>query len=456
MKHVSRRDFSAGALALAAMGVTRPAKASGAFSIATLEAASSPVGTFNSLCPKMAILPSGKIVVGYLTSTNYPTQTAQNFRLDLLNPDFTLVTRLYEQVLPTNPPAVLATATGEVYVAYSDLVTGIVWVGFWSDPINHPTTRAWYQGPTQGQSGKFSAAWDETRRCLFYIGNQNQPIVRFEEGGAYTQIPIFTASPNAVLEYPSLQVNPDSRIDLAWVNIPANNPAGASPQYRGANYMTSGAGIMGQNYSGNSWGIGIQGGAIAIPTTPDSASTLYTSAEELTKNAFMSSFFADDAYAHFVLWENPGLAERGLANPNRAGMTYIRASRINGSIQFRRNPLRGDTLIPKYDGSGGSIITKRNGNLYIVCASGDRLISLVSPDDGVTWHDHQMFQDPSWTVAGWLNNNFIYTIGSVQPAFTFGSTDIIGTFSIVNESAQNWANLPGMPAAQTMAFRLTL
>ncbi|MBZ4157064.1 hypothetical protein JYG50_25500, partial [Escherichia fergusonii] len=81
-------------------------------------------GTFNSLCPKMTILPSGKIVVAYITSTNYPTQTAQNVRIDLLNPDFSLVTRLYEQVLPTNPLGVLSSATGELYVVYSDLVSG--------------------------------------------------------------------------------------------------------------------------------------------------------------------------------------------------------------------------------------------------------------------------------------------------------------------------------------------
>ena len=424
------------------------------FSVATLEANSTPAGTFNSLSPKMAVLPNGMIVVGYLTSTNYPAETAQNFRLDLLNADFSLNTRLYEQVLPTNPPAVVASATGEVYVVYSDLITGIVWVGYWPDPINHPTTRAWYQGPTQQPSGKFSAAWDETRRCLFYIGNQNQPMVRFEEGGAYTVIPLFSTSTTGVLEYPSVQVNPDGRIDLAWVNVPAN--WSGPPWYRGANYMCSAAAVMGQGYSANAWSIGTQGPAITIPTMPDNGQTQYSTNEELVKNVFMSSFFADDQYLHFVMYETPGQAERGLANPNRGGMVYIRASRINGSIQLRRAPLRGETFVPKYVGSAGSIITKRNGNLYIVCASGDRLLSLVSPDDGVTWHDHQMYQDPAWAASGWLSNNFIYTVGAVQPQFNFGSTSIIGTFSIVEESAQNWVTLPAMPPAQTMAFRLTL
>lgn len=394
--------------------------------------------TFNSNTQKVARNEHGTLV-SYLKSRN-AAYTAQGVVFKLIPPGGPMV-EVATATLATNPPCVEASASGEFFAAFPDWTANVLHAYVWRD-ISASTTPERLTFSLVGD-GKFSCAFDESRRTFYYIGLSGTLVQwRVDHGVFYTR-KLWAQNIN-LAQYPSLQVSSDGVLHAFW-----NTLTGSAPSYRSVQYLVSPDG--GNTWMSNWHPAGTANAFLPYPAPPVAsdefgASFRMTRDEDHGANAFMLSAYADSAQIAAVWSFVPGYAERCFVSQKRCSSVFMR---------YQRKTLARDQIVPIRLGNrvlrphGGGGLFKRGGRLFFVTTETAELV--LARVEGESFVEVSRIAIPD---AGPNRCPFELSIFRGSDA----DDDVIGTFTHLNVSCADWATMPDNAGvtSEVVAFRLPL
>jgi hypothetical protein len=255
-------------------------------------------------------------------------------------------------------------------------------------------------------AGKYSCSFNMARNEFYYLGWSK--LVRID-AATMTVIDnrtFFENGPNGLMQYPHLSFEPTGQdLAVAWTTV-SPVPIGASGSlYKDARYLTSG------DYGG-AWQIPTTGDDARLPVVVDDTGPApqallppdYTgaAAAQAAGNEW-ENWLDDMAFAdgYFFFMYNT----YGSAAPD-AGVRYVRTSLTSSSPSVSSLHFRGDSL--EISSLGTFFVTQPapGGGHFLYAVGGSpeqRLVVLMSRDDGVSWHDFAASEprpNPIYAVSG--------------------------------------------------------
>lgn len=393
------------------------------FSTAVAGSSQSGFALFNSNSPHVARNAKGTFIAYQVDANAAYTSNTEQVVWFAGDPAATSPVTLYEAASTSEPPCIVAAYTGEVFAINADWINNVITVQKWADVATSTTPQTFtFTGRPQRGNGKFTCAWDEQRRSIFFVGDGGEIVQIGENGGLIAATPIFSQG-TYPMQYPNIYIAPDGQVDLAWVTVDTSFTA--APQYRSIEYMGSRGPSSAWSTNGNApWAWA----APAAPILPDEGGpawlVTYTSEMLSGQNKFLISMISDNVGSvHFVFGVSPTADERCFATGgNRCTLAYVRKNRLtqDKNPTAIARPLRTQSIFPH--GDFGGLITIRGNQLYFITAYEDQLVAIVSSDWGNTWQDLTSMIIPN--VAGACVKDLNGDRGQSTDA------DIIGSFTI--------------------------
>jgi len=333
---------------------------------------------------------------------------AQQWRLSRSTDGGRSFTTIYEATHPTNPPVLETDEAGNVYLIRPDFVDENAYLYRFraSDEYAQPLISK-IEGAV---AGKYAMAHDPKRGLLYYAGHTFGDHMRFcavgLDGEVQRSTDLLVKGPSALPQYPSLCVDREGVLHLAWTTLALRPQA----IYWSIHFIQSGDG-------GKTWrkmdGALLKPPIVADEHGPTDRVTLDDEYEVLT---WLSNFLVQDGKAHFIY-----LAQF----PAGLRQHYVRYD--------LKSAKKDRDVWPKFAGQELSLLHTSgffaaraalpDAPLYCVLAQEKRVACLASDDSGATWYDYAVSRE--------MRN--MYSIGGCREVTAGGH--VIGSFTETVEGA---------------------
>ncbi len=276
---------------------------------------------------------------------------------------------VHESTDATNPPAIETDANANIYLARPDFSDGNSYLYRFAaaDDYAEPAITT----IPASSHGKFAMAIDEPRGQLYYFSANNTFHVIGLDGELRSSTQLLQPGPNAVLQYPSLDVYSDGTLFAAWTT-----------QKHGV-YLYWDIHVMKSRDGGATWqtltGEPLQPPVVCDDTGPTERISLD---DEFEAHTWLSSFIASGGKLHF-------LYEAQTPEPREH---YVRYDIATGRRELDIYPRFGGATLAfcRLDGLLATTPERDGGPLYCVGTVGRRPACIVSFDNGDTWRDHAL------------------------------------------------------------------
>ncbi|HUD20013.1 MAG TPA: dockerin type I domain-containing protein [Patescibacteria group bacterium] len=329
-------------------------------------------------------------------------------------------TTIYESTDPTNPPTIETDSQGIIYLIRNDHTeqgrSAYLYRFYPEKDFKNPTITTI---PDAGFSGKFGMILDESRHQIYYA--KHNPMFMFTIGldGTVKRKTLINTDGVAFANYPQFTMDEHNNLYLAWVTN-----KGSNANYRSIHVIKSLDG-------GVTWRK-LDGTTLTLPVVADETgpTDMLIFHSELTGSSWLSSFIVKNNKIHFVYntWDlNNGTWIRG-------PQYYARYDLTTGQRdKFIEGTWKGETLAIS-NSSAVCATDRADTQSPIYCTSADkdrRMVTLVSYDNGDSWHDFAVSApfppDPQFPALNNDNYENIYSIGGYRSITSDGM--IIGTFT---------------------------
>ncbi len=306
------------------------------------------------------------IFMAHIRRRNEP-YTAQQWRLLWSQDGGQSFQTLYEATHATNPAALETDEEDNVYLVRPDFGDGNSYLYRFLAADDYAEPRV--STIPASSHGKFAMAIDEPRGQLYYFSANNTFHVIGLDGEVRSSVRLLQPGPNAVLQYPLLDVYADGTLFAAWTT-----------QKHGV-YLYWDIHAIKSTDGGATWQR-LDGQPLEPPIIADDAGPTdrITLDDEFESHTWLSSFLAAAGKLHFLYQ----------AQTPEPGEHYVRYDIATGRKELDVHPrFGGETLaFCRLDGLLATGPERDGGPLYCVATVGQRLACIVSFDNGDTWHDH--------------------------------------------------------------------
>ncbi|MEA3402361.1 MAG: hypothetical protein U9R79_14080 [Armatimonadota bacterium] len=311
------------------------------------------------------------IFMTYIRRRNDP-YTAQQWRLLWSRDGGRSFQTLHEDTHATNPAVLETDAEDTIYLVRPDFADGNSYLYRFLAADDYAEPRI---STIPGSShGKFAMALDPGRRQLYYFSANNTFHAIGLDGEVRSSVRLLQPGPNAVLQYPLLDMSPDGTLFAAWTT-----------QKHGV-YLYWDIHVMKSQDGGASWQR-LNGRPLEPPIVADDSGPAdrITLDDEFECHTWLSSFIAKEGKLHF-------LYEAQTPEPREH---YVRYDLQSGERELDVYPrFGGETLgICRLDGFFATDADRAGGPLYCVgtaLSASRRLACVVSYDNGDTWRDYAL------------------------------------------------------------------
>jgi hypothetical protein len=343
----------------------------------------------------------------------------------------------------TEAPCLEADADGNVYAAYASNDFTDLSITKLGAADGYATATS-VQVPGAG-TGKLSCAMKDG--ILYVLGWARLTRVDTRTMSVVDDRAFFVPSDTDDPQYPHLTFDPDeTALYFAMNDVARATPAGIQGIYTDVRYA------MSQDL-GVSWQIPATGRTLALPGLDGSQAILSADVERARAAAptataerghwwgnWLDSFTAADGYLFFMYLAGDLRYIDGTLGVAETSTRFVRTSLTSETPSVTLDRLAGDTY--ELDSIGASFVLEKaptGGHvLYAVGATKDnRLLALVSRDDGTTWHDF---------AVGPAEQRQFYAIGTAR--MVTSDRAIIGSYTSLP--------LPGELAGSVGFFRIPL
>lgn len=279
----------------------------------------------------------------------------------------------FEQTDVTRPPIIETSASGTLFVLYSDLPSERAHLLRFahSDLQQSPD---WSRELEYGGSGKMAMLYDDASDTLYYSAGYTGQFFRVRRASSQTPEVIRTrvTGPGQIAwtaHYTHLYLDREGKLYLAWTSYDENRG-----RYWSLHFIVS-------DDRGETWRTAA-GTQLTLPVPADHTgpADMIAISTDQTPDVFLSSMTVKEGRAHFMYgaWAADGLSVQ---------QRYVR---YDLHSQERTDvPLAGSSLnLRSESGFFATDRERENGMIYAVGASSDdRLAALVSYDNGGSWAD---------------------------------------------------------------------
>ncbi len=347
-------------------------------------------GTFQSHNQKV-LANAGGIFMTHLRSRNEP-YTAQQWRLSRSTDGGKTFTTLYEATHGTHPPVIETDEHDNVYLVRSEFTDGNAYLHAFlaADGYAKPRVTPIPRGAAQ----KVALCYDRGRKQLYYASHNRFDVIALD-GTVRSSVQLFQNGKNAEMQYPTLCMDADGVLHLAWTSV-----AHGRYLYWSIHFMQSPDG-------GATWR-NADGAALLTPIVADDTGPgqRVSLDDEFEAQTWLSNFLVRGGKAHFLY----------LARTDPSRQHYVRYDLNTGKRELDVSPaFKGETIaLHGLDG----FFAASESTLYCVGHTADQRIGcLASDDNGRTWRDHAI----SETVES------LYALGGCRAVTADGF--VIGSFT---------------------------
>ena len=319
-------------------------------------------------------------------------------------------TSVYQRNLYVNPPTIEAAKDGNIYLIYPETDNKRTCFqkfsssnGFSSPILTKTYTQAY-------SSGKFATAYDPQRR-VFYHATQGGYVYGINEAGAVTSVSkqVFQKGSNSKPSYPHLFV--DDTDDIHYAMTTADLVDDGSP-YQTIRYLKSTDGGWGN------WKT-MSGAGVGTPTTTDvgGPATMINYSNEVDHNTWLANMHEKGGKLHFAYKNRSNGAMRYLRFDEATGAREITTDSWSGG-SWRINSVAAAFASDPDDHTSPLFAVGGNGE---GSGDGNRLVALVSYDNGTTWSDHSRsgwygrLSDPGTARAVTADGKVIGSVAADNP-----------------------------------------
>ena len=335
-------------------------------------------GTFQSHNQKIISSRYGIFMV-HLRSRN-PSYTAQQWRLSRSPDGGRTFVRLFEATHATNPAVLETDAAGNLYAARPDFADGNAYL-YRFTPADGFRRPAVHRIPAAA-AGKFAMAYDAARRQLYYFSQRGSLHVVGLDGQVRFVVSLLRPGEHAYLMYPLLSLARDGVLYAGWTT-----------QKHGV-YLYWDIHVMRSPDGGRTWQR-LDGQSLSVPFPADDTGPAQriTLDDEFASHTWLSNMMALDGKLH--------LAYLAQTAPPREH--YVRYDLSTGRQDHRIQPaFRGSHIsLRNLDGFFAAPAAGEGGPLYYVSrnAEDSRIACLASDDNGSTWYDYAVSDEPRTPYA---------------------------------------------------------
>jgi hypothetical protein len=328
--------------------------------------------------------------------TRNQAYTAQTWRLSRSTDGGRTFSTVYEAVHATNPAVLETDDADNIYLIRPDFQDGHAYL-YRFLAKNEYREPALTQIP-HGSAGKFAMYLDRGRKQIYYFAHNNTFHVIGLDGKVRKMSRLCQPGANAVLQYPLLSMDLDGTLHAAWTT------------QKHGQYLYWDIHHMLSPDAGASWR-NLDGEALSPPVKADDSgpAARITLDDEFEFHSWLSSFLVKDGKVHFLY----------LAQTDPPRQHYTRFDIATGKRDLDIQPeLRGREI--RLQGLGGFFATRssqKGSPLYVLLPEKDHIASLVSHDNGQSWHDYAQGK-------GTFN---VYSLGGSREISEDGH--ILGTFT---------------------------
>ncbi len=353
-------------------------------------------GTFQSHNQKVVSNQHG-IFMAHLRSRNKP-YTAQEWRVSRSTDGGKTFVSIFEATHATNPAVLETDAAGNLYLARPDFGDHNVYLYRFS-PADDFAKPAISTVPGAA-AGKYAMTYDAPRKQLYFFSHNNTFNVIGLDGKVRHTATLLKPGEKASVMYPLLSLATDGVLYAGWTT-----------QKHGI-YLYWDIHVMRSRDGGRTWER-LDGTPLAIPFPCDHSGPAQriTLDDEFESHTWLSSMMAKDGKLHF--------AYMAQTTPGREH--YVRYDLATGRQDHRIQPeFKGDDIaLLNLDGFFVTRASLPNAPLYFVSrnARDSRIGCLASDDNGRTWYDYAVGEQPRTP----------YAIGGCRELTADG--DIVGSFT---------------------------
>jgi hypothetical protein len=317
----------------------------------------------------------------HLRTRNEP-YTAQTWRLSRSTDGGATWQSVYEATDATSAPAMETTADGTLYLARPDFTSRNAYLYRFRLSDDDPFTSPEITVIPEASAGKYCLMLDPPREQLYYFSHNGRFSILGLDPAVKHQTTLLGRGENAGLQYPLLHLGVDGVLYAGWTT-----------QKHGL-YMYWDMHAMQSRDGGRSWQR-LDGVALTPPIIADDGGPAerITFDDEYDAHTWMSSLLAKDGKLHFAyLAQSPIWREH-----------YVRYDLATGREDLRMQPaFRGERLSMYL--SSGVFVTRASlpdAPLYYVSRNktDDRIACLASDDNGRTWYDYAVSDQPRTPYA---------------------------------------------------------
>ena len=317
-------------------------------------------------------------------------------------------TAVYQRNFFVNPPTIEAAKDGNIYLIYPESSSQTRFQRFTaSNGFSSPTISTTFS--QAGSAAKFASVYDPGRR-VFYHATQWGYLYGINEAGDVTSVSkqVMQSGSSSKPSYPHLFL--DDSGDLHYAMTTADN-ADSIP-YQTIRYLNSTDG------AGN-WKT-MSGAGVGMPTTTDvgGPATTITYPHEANDNTWLANMHEKGGKLHFAY-----------KNRSNGAMRYVRFDESSGAREITTDTWSGDSwAINSVAAAFASDPNDPTSPLFAVGGNGEggsgdgnRLVALVSYDNGTTWSDHSRsgwygrLSDPGTARAVTADGKVIGSVAADNP-----------------------------------------